>query len=325
MVALHVVQRGRDAPGSLQPGQQERKSRKQHRQRQRKQLHGVRQQPGGSECTRPQPLRPRADEQRFGPRPFRLRGGLPAKTLFMGDHHAPQGTSQRVRLHGNKTGQHGKLSRQRPQRSKAGGKKPFRIGEQQRQHKQTRTCQQRGKQQHSCLTEGQKGAAQIVPELVTGESGKGIAAQPLRGLHPRQKPWKQLPVSTRPAVEPLKPARPRGGSPVVQAEGAVHGTAGQFALQQIVTQHRVRENPALRGDQQPLGVINALALIAAPTAEPLIQGTGGAVIRVCAAGAVHQQLDACADGFRVGAHQRLKDAHALPAGGRLTAGSQGMA
>ena len=165
----------------------------------------------------------------------------------MGDHHAPQGTSQRVCLYGDETGQRGKLSQRRPQGSNAGKAKLLRTGKQQRQHKQTRTGQQRGKQQHPRLTDRQQGAAQIVPELVTGESGKGIAAQPLRGLHPRQEPWKQLPVPARPAVEPLKPARPCGGSAVVQAEGAVRGAAGQFALQQIVTQHRVREDPALRG------------------------------------------------------------------------------
>ena len=61
-------------------------------------------------------------------------------------------------------------------------------------------------------------------------------------------------------MEALQPAHQGGGMSVVEGNGRILGTAGQFALQQVVAEHRIRENPVLRGLQQRVGAVESFAL-----------------------------------------------------------------
>ena len=132
--------------------------------------------------------------------------------------------------------------------------------EQNQQRKQARARRQGGIEQQSCQSQWQHTPTKIIPDFVPGKAPQGIAAHTLRRVNPGQQPGEQLPVATGPAMQPLEPARPGGRIPVIQAQGTIRGATGQFTFQQVMAQHRVRENPALGSVQQCFGHIGPFAL-----------------------------------------------------------------
>ena len=237
----------------------------------------------------------------------------------MADQPAPQGLPDSVRPHRGSQGEQRQMGGKPAQAVQGGRHKAAKLRGQQRKQEQPPVPGKGSVDHQHQLAQGNQAAAKIVSQLTAAAAGKGIAPHAAGGFHMGEQPGQQLPVAPCPAVEALQPARQGGGVAVVEGDGRVLGAAGQLALQQVVAEHRIGENPVLRGFQQRVGAVEPLALKAAPPAQKLPQAAHARAVGIHPSRAALQQADAGAYGVAVHLHAGLQDAHAAHALGGAAA------
>ena len=194
-----------------------------------------------------------------------------------------------VGLHTCLAWQYGQSRQKRRQAAQARRKHIGQFGQQQcGKQKPGPACERRVGDQQNPQGSGQA-AQQIVPDFTAGQRVQRAPGRaPLRRKQ-RQHIGKQLPVAPRPAVETVKEPLEGFGIAVIENDIAGHGTARQFAFQQIMAEHAAGDDVVFGGVQKGRGIDDALAHERTPPVEILRKVGGEGVVGVCATASAQQQ------------------------------------